>query len=172
MAKRKNNWKKYIIALVVVLFLLLISNLRDKKYEPKQKDLFKIDANEINAFTISKDTLSVTVIKFDTTWIFEAPDTGSIKMQRVNDFFANVVNGKSTGYATDKPEKYPQYNITEQLGTKIELKNGETVLATVIAGRSKSNWNTSYVKFPDDPKVYRTQNNILFSCSERASFWR
>ncbi|RKY52297.1 MAG: hypothetical protein DRP89_07915 [Candidatus Neomarinimicrobiota bacterium] len=172
MAKKKSSWGIYVAVLAIAILLLLVVRLKENKYEQKVTDIFNVDVENVNAFTITKGEVSVTLMFADTTWIFAEPDTGKVKQFRINNFLSNVVKGKKTGFATDKPEKYSQYNITDELGTKVELKKGETVLASVIVGKSKASWAQDYIRYPNDPKVYITQKKLLNYLSEKASFWR
>jgi len=172
MAKKRTSWGIYAAVLVIAILLLLIVRLKENKYEQKVTDIFNVDAENVNSFTITKGEVSVTLMFADTTWIFAEPDTGKVKQFRINNFLSNVVKGKKTGFATDKAEKYSQYNITDELGTTVELKKGETVLASVIVGKSKASWAQDYIKYPNDPKVYITQKKLLNYLSEKASFWR
>jgi hypothetical protein len=172
MAKSKNIWLRYIIILAVALILLLFVSVRNQRYKPKVSSVFDISSEDINAVTITKDTTSLTIIKSDTAWVFAEPDTGLIKDFRVDNFFKYIVNGKKSGFITKNPDKYDQYNVSEKLGLKLDLKKGEYVLGTIYIGRSKINWSQDYIRYPDDPKVYISQNKMLSHVSERASFWR
>ncbi len=172
MAKKKSSWGIYVAVLAVAILLLLIVRIKENKYEQKVTDIFKVDVENVNAFTITKGEVSVTLMFADTTWIFAEPDTGKVKQYKINNFLNNVVKCKKTGFATDKAEKYGQYNITDELGTTVELKKGETVLASVIVGKSKASWAQDYIRYPNNPKVYITQKKLLNYLSEKASFWR
>jgi hypothetical protein len=172
MAKKKNPWIKYIVLLAAAFLLLLTVSLRNRRYIPKVSDVFDLKTDDINAIGITKDTLSITLMKGDTAWVFVEPDTGLVKNDRIENFFENVVNAKKSGFVTKNPEKYDQYNVSDKLGMKVELKKGEYVLGTVLLGRSKTSWAQDYIRYPDDPKVYISQKKMLGSTSERASFWR
>jgi hypothetical protein len=78
MTKSKNLWIKYAIILGVALILLLMVSLKNRRYEPKISNVFNVKSEDISAVTISKDTISVTLVKGDTTWIFAEPDTGLV----------------------------------------------------------------------------------------------
>ncbi|MCK4295507.1 MAG: DUF4340 domain-containing protein [Candidatus Marinimicrobia bacterium] len=172
MAKMKSSWGKYIIILAIAILLLFVVRLKENKYEQKVTDIFSVDVENVNAFTITKGEVSVTLMFADTTWIFAEPDTGKVKQYRIDNFLKNVVEGKKTGFATDKTEKYSQYNVSGELGTTVEIKKGETVLASIIVGSSKASWAQDYIRYPDNPKVYITQKKLLNYLSEKASFWR
>ena len=172
MAKKQNPWSKYIILLVIAVLLLLVVSIKNRRYQPNVSRVFDVNVEDVNAFTVSKDTVSVTLLKADTTWVFAEPDTGTVKDYRIENFFKNVVNAKKTGFVTKNPDKYDQYNVSDKKGLKVELKKGEFVLGTIYLGRSKANWSQNYIRYPDDPKVYSSQKNMLSYASERASFWR
>lgn len=172
MAKKQNPWLKYIILLIIALVLLLVVSLKNRRYQPKITDVFDVNIEDVTAFTVSKDTVSVTLVKGDTSWVFAEPDTGVVRDNRIQNFLDHVVAAKKSGFITKNPEKYDQYNVSAEKGLKVELKKGEFILATIYLGRSKTSWSQDYIRYPDDPKVYISQKKMLSYVSERASFWR
>lgn len=172
MAKKQNPWMKYIILLAVAVLLLLVVSLKNRRYRPQITDVFDVKVEDVNAFTVSKDTLSVTLMKSDTCWVFAEPDTGVVKDMKIENFFKYVVAAEKSGFVTKNPEKYEQFNVSDQKGLKVELKKGEYVLGTIYLGRSKTNWSQDYIRYPDDPKVYTSRKKMLSYVSERAGFWR
>jgi len=172
MAKKQNPWMKYAILLAVAVLLLLVVSLKNRRYQPKVTDVFDVKVEDVNTFTITKDTLSVTLLKSDTCWVFAEPDTGIIKDTKIDNFFKNVVEAQKSGFVTKNSEKYDQYNVSVEKGLKVDLKKGEFILGTVYLGRSKASWSQDYIRYPDDPKIYTSQKKMLSYASERASFWR
>ena len=172
MAKKQNPWMKYIILLAVALLLLLVVSLKNRRYQPQVTNVFDVNVEDVNAFTISKDTLSVTLMKGDTSWVFAEPDTGLVKDTKIENFFKHVVEAQKSGFVTKNTDKYDQYNVSDSKGLKVELKKGEFVLGTVYLGRSQTSWSQDYIRCTDDPKVYISQKKMLSYAGERASFWR
>lgn len=163
---------RYIILLGIAIILLLIVINKNKRYEQDVSDIFEVDPDDVTAFTITKGSDSVILLRADTTWVFAEPDTGTVKEFRVKNFFSNVVQGKKTEYVTKDWEKYERYNVSDSLGTHIELKKGESLLASLIAGRSKSSASHDYIRYPDNPRVYMTRTKIMWYLGAQASFWR
>ena len=114
-----NPWMKYIILLVVALVLLGVNVLKNRKHVSTSEKIFDFSSENITEFTVSKDTLSVTLIKGDTSWVFAAPDTGEVNQQKIDNFLSTVIQeGEYTDYQTKNPEKYDQYNISDDKGHK------------------------------------------------------
>ena len=169
----KNKWTKYIIILVAALILLFVQNLKTKKHAQKIEDIFNLKSETVTEFTVSKDTLTVTLIKSDTSWVFASPDTGIVNEQKVTSFLTNIIeDGKTTEYQTKNPDNYYKYNVTDELGTHLTVTVSGTEKQNLIIGQSSSTWAHDYIRFPDDPKVYITNKKLLYNLSERASFWR
>ncbi len=169
----KNPWTKYIVLLVIALLLLGVNFLKNRRYEQKSEPIFTFDKESVTEIKVSKDTLSVTLIKGDTSWVFATPDTGEVNQNRIDAFLENIVaDGKQTGYQTKNPDKYDTYDITDEAATKIELKLTEGKKEKLFVSRSKSNWAIDYIRYPGDPKVYITDKKIMHYFSENASFWR
>ena len=169
----KNSWTKYIILLVIALVLLGMNFLKNRKHVQTTDQIFEFKSEDVTEISIAKDTLLVTLAKVDTNWVFVTADTGDVNQDRIDNFLKNIVkDAEYSGFQTKNPEKYTQYEISEDLATKITLKltdNSEKVLYT---SRSKSNWAHDYIRYENDPKVYITAKKIMYHFSENASFWR
>ena len=113
------------------------------------------------------------MINGDTTWVFAAPDTGVVAQQKVDNFLNNVIKeGEVTDYQTQNPEKYNQYNISDDKATKLTIITKDGKKIEFFASRSGNSWAHDYIRYANDPKVYITSKKIIYHFSERASFWR
>lgn len=171
MAKKNNFMKTYIIIFLVLAALLIFVSLRNKKFEQSAEPVFTVNQVNLTSFTLSKGSDSVTLVKNDSLWVFQEPDTGMVDQNKIKTVLENTLNIQRTGFITDKPEKYSQFNVDSN-AVKIELFTSGEKAEELLVGRSKSSWNTNYVKYPDDPKVYITQEAILNRVQENADFWR
>jgi len=169
----KNPWTKYIVLLVVALLLLGVNFMKNRKHVQKTDPIFEIKSEEVIQISITKDTLEVILAKSDTNWVFVSQDTGEVNQDRIDNFLKNIMeDGEYSGFQTMNPDKYTQYEITDNLSTKITLKlanNSEKVLYT---SHSKSNYAHDYIRYENDPKVYVTTKKIMYHFSERSDFWR
>lgn len=171
MAKKNNTIITYVVVLIVLVILLLFVSLRNKKFEQTSEPIFTVDPLNITSFTLSKGVDSVTLVKNDSLWTFQKPDTGLVDQNKIKTMIENTLKIKRTGFITDNPEKYSQFQIDSN-AVKLELFVSGQKAEELIIGRSKSSWNTNYIKYPDDPKVYISQESILNRVQEKADFWR
>jgi hypothetical protein len=169
----KNPWKKYLILLALALILWGVTSLKERKYAPSTEKIFDFTSDQVTEITVEKDTLSVTLVKNDTSWVFAAPDTGDVNQNKVTTFLENVIEeGTHTGFQTKNQDKYTHYEITDDLATKITLKLKNEKQRDLFVSRSKSNWSHDYIRYPKDPKVYITGKKIMYYFSEKTSFWK
>ncbi|MCF7884896.1 MAG: DUF4340 domain-containing protein [Candidatus Marinimicrobia bacterium] len=172
MAKQKNPWMKYILILVVALILLLISILKNRRYQQKTELVFDLNKKDINGITImsNKDTVSFSQLN-DSTWTPVEPDTGDINENKVNQLISGLLELEQTGIATEKPDNHETYNVGEN-ATFVQLKKGENVLKSFYLGRSTSSWSQGYLRFKDENKVYRTNQNLSHVASPDPNSWQ
>ena len=171
MAKKKNFMMTYIIVFVVLVGLWILVSQRDKKFEQKNEPIFSINPTTLTSFTVSKGKTAVTLLKKDSLWVSQEPDTGNVEQNRIKSVLENTLKVKRTVFITDKPEKYSQFSVDSN-AVKIELFVSGKKVEELLIGRSKTSWSTNYIKYPDDPKVYISQESILNRIQEKADFWR
>ncbi|MBN2789961.1 MAG: DUF4340 domain-containing protein [Candidatus Delongbacteria bacterium] len=171
MAKKNNFMKTYIIIFLVLAAFLIFVSLRNKKFEQTSEPVFKVNQVNLTSFTLSKGDDSVTLLKDDSLWVFQEPDTGMVDQNKIKTLLENTLKIQRTGFITDKPEKYSQFNVDSN-AVKFELFVSGQKVEELLIGRSKSSWSTNYIKYPVDPKIYISQESILNRVQEKADFWR
>lgn len=172
MAKRKNTWIKYLVALAVVIVLLLVSMLKNRQYRQESSPVLDLKKEDITALSIfsSKDTVQIRQLN-DTTWTAVEPDTGDIDENKVDRLLTGLIEAKQTGIATEKPDNYSVYNVDES-STLVELSKGETLLASFYLGRSTSSYSQGYLRFKDEDKVYRINKNLSYMANSSPTYWQ
>ena len=172
MAKQKNPWIKYLVILGIALVLLLISFLKNRRYQQETSLVFDLKKEDITAISImsSEDTVSFRQLN-DTTWTPIEPDTGDINVTKVNRLITGLVELKQTGIPTENPEKHTTYNVNSG-STLIDLKKGEDVLESFYLGRSKSSFSHGYLRFKGENTVYRINKNLSYLARPNPEAWQ
>ncbi len=166
------NMKILAIILGVIVILYFISQSGQKKHQAQSNDVFSIVMEEIYRFDVQKDSLYIALQRKDTTWQITGNDSLLIQANRINDVENKVLTIKRESVVSKKPSKWKSFNVDDSLGTKITFYDfNDEVLGEAIFGRSKSDWQRSYVRLIGEDYVYMTNENVINSLQMRPTFW-
>ena len=156
----------------VVVILYFISQSGQKKYQAQSNNVFSILMEEVYRFDVQKDSLYITLQRKDTTWQITGNDSLLIQTNRINDIENNVLTVKRESVVSKKPSKWQSFDVDDSLGTKITFYGfNDEVLGEAIFGRSKSDWQRSYVRLIGENNVYMTNENAINRLQTRPTFW-
>ena len=168
---KSTSWGRYAAYIIVALVLLLIVTQKNKKYEQKVDRIFNLAAGNVTSFKVSKGDVNITLNKIsDTLWVFLEPDTGTVNQSKIDRVLSTILDMNTTGYVTDKPGKYAQFNV-DSTALTLEIFTADDS-EKIIIGRSGSSWSQDYVRLTGNPKVFITREKILNDVKETADFWR
>ena len=166
------NMKILLAILGVIVILYFISQSGQKKHQAQSNDVFSIVMEEIYRFDVQKDSLYIALQRKDTTWQITGNDSLLIQANRINDVENKVLTIKRESVVSKKPSKWKSFNVDDSLGTKITFYDfNDEVLGEAIFGRSKSDWQRSYVRLIGEDYVYMTNENVINSLQMRPTFW-
>ena len=166
------NIKILLAILGVIVILYFISQSGQKKHQAQSNDVFSIVMEEIYRFDVQKDSLYIALQRKDTTWQITGNDSLLIQANRINDVENKVLTIKRESVVSKKPSKWKSFNVDDSLGTKITFYDfNDEVLGEAIFGRSKSDWQRSYVRLIGEDYVYMTNENVINSLQMRPTFW-
>ena len=166
------NMKILAIILGLIVILYFISQSGQKKHQAQSNDVFSIVMEEIYRFDVQKDSLYIALQRKDTTWQITGNDSLLIQANRINDVENKVLTIKRESVVSKKPSKWKSFNVDDSLGTKITFYGfNDEVLGEAIFGRSKSDWQRSYVRLIGEDYVYMTNENVINSLQMRPTFW-
>ena len=156
----------------VVVILYFISQSGQKKYRAQSNNVFSILMEEVYRFDVQKDSLYIALQRKDTTWQITGNDSLLIQTNRINDIENNVLTVKRESVVSKKPSKWQSFDVDDSLGTKITFYGfNDEVLGEAIFGRSKSDWQRSYVRLIGENNVYMTNENVINRLQARPTFW-
>ena len=166
------NMKILAIILGVIVILYFISQSGQKKHQAQSNDVFSIVMEEVYRFNVQKDSLYISMQRKDTTWQITGNDSLLIQANRINDVENKILTIKRESVVSKKPSKWKSFNVDDSLGTKITFYGfNDEVLGEAIFGRSKSDWQRSYVRLIGEDNVYMTNENVINSLQMRPTFW-
>lgn len=164
---------KILLAILgVIVILYFISQSGQKKHQAQSNDVFSIVMEEVYRFDVQKDSLYIALQRKDTTWQITGNDSLLIQENRINDVENKILTIKRESVVSKKPSKWKSFNVDDSLGTKITFYGfNDEVLGEAIFGRSKSDWQRSYVRLIGGDNVYMTNENVINSLQMRPTFW-
>ena len=166
------NMKILLAILGVIIILYFISQSGQKKHQAQSNDVFSIVMEEVYRFNVQKDSLYISMQRKDTTWQITGNDSLLIQANRINDVENKVLTIKRESVVSKKSSKWKSFNVDDSLGTKITFYGfNDEVLGEAIFGRSKSDWQRSYVRLIGEDNVYMTNENVINSLQMRPTFW-
>jgi len=156
----------------VVVILYFISQSGQKKHHTQSNNVFSIVMEEVYRFDVQKDSLYIALQRKDTTWQITGNDSLLIQANRINDVENKILTIKRESVVSKNPSKWKSFNVDDSLGTKITFYGfNDEVLGEAIFGRSKSDWQRSYVRLIGENNVYMTNENVINRLQTRLTFW-
>jgi len=166
------NMKILAAILGVIVILYFISQSGQKKYQTQSNDVFSIVMEEVYRFKVEKDSIYIYLQRKDTTWQIMNHDSLIIQSNRINDIENNILTVKRESVVSNNPSKWNSFNVDDSLGTKVTFYGfNDEVLGEAIFGRSKSDWQRSYVRLIGEDNVYMTNENVINRLQTRPTFW-
>lgn len=166
------NMKILAAILSVIVILYFISQSGQKKYQTQSNSVFSIVMDEVYRFKVEKDSIYIYLQRKDTTWQIMGHDSLIIQNNRINDIENNILTIKRESAVSNNPSKWNSFNVDDSLGTKITFYGfNDEVLGEAIFGRSKSDWQRSYVRLIGVDNVFMTNENAINRLQTRPTFW-
>lgn len=172
MRNKLKGWIPYLVILATLILLLIYSQARQRSFEVTIEPLFEVEASQLSSIQITKDTLSVELVRLDSQWVFAAPDTGRPSTYRVNDFLKQVLKGQREDDISKDTTQYRKYGLTADAATKVLLKDRSGLSVTAYFGRSPADYSAEFVRYDGDYRVYPLRQKALNYLGATASWWR
>ncbi|MDA3890704.1 MAG: DUF4340 domain-containing protein [Salinivirgaceae bacterium] len=156
---KQTNFKKIFIIIGVLLVLLLIVKLKDRKQGDRSFKAYvvQIDTSIVNNIIITPKgkTERVNLIKEGKLWMMSINNK---KVQADNGFIDNLLGQvaalKTKSIAATSKDKWVEYEVTDSAASHIVLKEGKKVLSDFLIGKF------SYKQPPQGQNPNRQRQNI------------
>lgn len=160
---RKLNIKILALIFSVLLIVVLLTELADSRKGGRtfREDLVDVDAEKVTLLEIKPKVTGGTVIKMykeNDQWMVESDDKKYKADQSAASSLINELNSiKPESVVATNRDRWEQYEVTDSLGTRLKLFEGNQLLADLIIGKfsfSQPRKMTSYVRVEGDEEVY------------------
>ena len=166
------NLKIASFSLITLILIYFFSQNSQNQYTTKDISLLSIDSNQIHSFTISSPTDQITISRIDTSWKILNNDSLVINQNAIDSFFDKVINVKKSTLISKNKEKWNIYSIDDSSATYLSILNDkDQEIGSFYLGRSKTNYNNSYIRTKNSDDVYLTSENIFYYLTPATTYW-
>ncbi|MCB0687997.1 MAG: DUF4340 domain-containing protein [Saprospiraceae bacterium] len=162
--------------LLIYLLTKVFSGNRERSFDP---EIMKVDTAEVNKLIIhpAQGEEMFEISKTGNGWQLQR---GNQQFQAtsaaVGSLLSNLSSITAERVVTKNPERYKDYAVADEGGTRIELLNNQKKLADIVVGRFNFNQATrsglSYIKKFDDQSVYSVDGFLSMSLSQGFDSYR
>ena len=156
-----NKTLLYIFGALLVLFLgsKLFSKKKDRSFEAEIVTIDTATVNQIKLYPKADEGKEITFTRSGNQWTGKQDDIEVIvTRQGISGLLGNMVNIPITRAVTKSPEKWVDYEVDEQNGTRVVAYEGNKVLGDFIIGRfnfdQMTRSATSYIRNNGEDVVY------------------
>ena len=170
-----------IIILVVLLVIYLASRLlssdRERSFNP---DIVELDTANVTSIVITpKDTSDIpfTLQRNGDQWTITS-GAGSYRATQasVGSLLGNLASIKAERVVTKNPDKWSDYDVSENSGTRVQVYRGDQLNTDMFIGRFNFNQmnrsGNSYVRLASDSDVYSVDGFLSMSISQDPANYR
>ncbi len=170
---RKVNLKHLIILFASLLLAVILVNLADRKKGNRsfKGNLIEYQADQISKIQVSPKVMQgerVELIKENGQWFVPANQKKFRADQNLVRSLINGINGLTPeSVVSGKKERWKDYEVTDSLGTRVQLYRGEAQEADLVFGKVSysAQGGKSYVRLTGDNMVYRISGMQASECN-------
>ncbi len=170
---RKVNLKTLIILFVSLLLVVILVNLADRKKGDRsfKGNLIEYQADQISKILVSPKVMGgekVEFMKENDQWFVTANQKKFRADQNLIRSMINGINGLTPeSVVSGKKDRWKNYEVTDSLGTRVQLYNGNEQEADVVFGKVSysAQGGKSYVRLAGDNTIYRINGMQASECN-------
>ncbi len=143
-----------ILAVIVYFFFTRKETINTEKIQEK---LFTADSSKIDKVEITKAGETIVVEKINGQWMVTKPVNYLADTNAVCPILGNLAHFKMTSVASENPEKFSIYLDSANHTVVTAWQEGKQ-LGTFEIGKYAASYQNSYIKKPDENKIYIAEN--------------
>ncbi len=147
-----------LIGVIIILFALLIFRSSNNVHY-KLPEIKPINKQDISKIEIKKFDQSLTLIKKNSRWIID-PKAYACDNDKINDMIDNIVNLTLTALVSESKD-YKRYGLDNEQKIIVKAFNTKNqLLIEFEIGKQASTFRHTFVKIPNNIKVYQASNSF------------
>jgi hypothetical protein len=178
---RKLNIKILTAIFTALLVIVILVELADSRKGGRtfREDLVEVEAGEVTSMEIFPKVAGGEMIKLtrqDEMWFAESEGNRyNADGAMVGSMISELNRVQPESVVATEESRWEQYEVTDSLGTRIKLYNGQEVLADLIIGKfsfSQPRKMTSYVRINGEDEVYGVDGMLGMSFNRNLNSFR
>ncbi len=187
---KRTNFKNVFIILGVLIVLLLVIILKDRKQGDRSFRAYvvQVDTSKVDAITLTPKGKAqpLELTKKDKLWFLQMKNKQvQADNETIDALLGQISALKTKSVAATSKDKWPEYELTDSAGTRIELRADGKKLADVMVGKfsyqQPQNQNpymrqnmqmSSYVRNSDEDEVYSVDGYISMMVNRASNSFR
>jgi len=143
-----------LLAVIVYFFFTRKDTINTQKVTEK---LFVADSSKIDKIEIKKTGETIVLEKINGQWMLTQPVNYAADTNAVTPILANLAHFKISSIASENPEKFGIYLDSANHPVVTAYQEGK-LLGTFEVGKQAASYQNSYLKKPDENKIYIAEN--------------
>ncbi|MFH1508850.1 MAG: DUF4340 domain-containing protein [bacterium] len=166
--------KTLIIILVVLTALIgtviFVSSWDKFKTKDNSVLLPSLDMESIDSITIKSGEAAeeFTIAKTDNVWKINDQE---IDFDKLNSMINSFLFAKIEGPVSTKADNLEAFEISDNMGTSLSVKNNDTTILELVIGKSGSTPGTTYFRFKDSNEVYLVDQSLNSTIKKTVDDW-
>ena len=167
------QWRTPAIVLGVLALLYLLTRLQDARHATPSDEVFAIESDVVGRIVLREGDKELELVRIsDTLWVLTGHEHATLRQWRLDRLFDTVLKVKRESIISDNPDKWATYGVDDSSGRQMELYDiGDRLEASVVVGRSETNWQSSHLRAAGRDEVYLTGQSIYHLINADTSFW-
>lgn len=167
---KKNNLVALIVLIVLVIVFVVSRSIRD--YSERRVEFFQYSLEHLHSFELESNTDTLRFQKDEVgLWHITYPVNYPAAEHRIDFFFDNVLTVETSVIsATDRPDSFDRFGLTERDGRLIRLLNSNNqVIDEAVIGRRGQN---TFARKINQNEVFQLSSNIFHNVIVDLNTWR
>jgi hypothetical protein len=161
-----------ILALCLIVYFLLIS--REKKtYTPERIETFvQIDSSVVDKVEFCIYNTKMVFNKRNGNWYASGPDSFKVDQRMVGQLLNSVANLEVEDLISTNPQKQLLFQVDTLSGTVLNFMSGNDTLASLVVGKSSSDFMHTYVRKTNSDEVWSAKGFLSRMVGRHLDQWR
>jgi hypothetical protein len=165
--------------LMLVLFVLLLAGVIGAKVAlrpagvregDRPRPVVKLKASDIDGLTVTHAKAETVLKRSGESWSLTAPVSYPADASAVKTALEKLEGLSFEGIATDRPEKHPEYEVTEDQATHVVARKGSQVLVDLYVGKVSGGVTMTRLAGKND--VWRAVGALKYVFGKEPKNWR
>ncbi len=166
------QWRTPAVILVLLAAIYLLTQLGQSRHTTSVDAVFDLEKDDVGRIVMVVDDDTAELVRRDSLWVLAGYEDREVRQWRLTSFFTNVLTVHRESVISDNPEKWPTYGVDSTAGRQVEVYDlGGDLAGNLVVGRSASNYQTNYIRLPDENAVYLTDKSIYHFLSADSGYW-